>query len=106
LKSYRFQVYALAQFLAQFVLPLTFTSAFYAHICHVLRRRPVKKHDTRRSQRTNRILIAVVFTFTMCWLPWNLFMMTIEINFHLVKGRLVVFFRCIPIWVSLWEMVH
>ena len=34
--------------------------------------------DTRRSQRTNRILVAVVLTFTLCWLPWNLFSLYVE----------------------------
>lgn len=47
----------------------------------------MKKHDTRRNQRTNKILIAVVLTFTICWLPWNLFALTAEFSHKLVKGR-------------------
>ncbi|CAG5128439.1 unnamed protein product [Candidula unifasciata] len=81
------QIYSVSTFLLQFVLPLCLTSYFYKHICQVLNNRPVKKHDTRRNQRTNRILIAVVLTFTVCWLPWNLFALTAEFSHQLVKGR-------------------
>ena len=95
------QVYSSTCFLLQFVLPLIFTSIFYAHICHVLRRRPVKKHDTRRNQRTNRILIAVVLTFTVCWLPWNLFVLTSEFNQQIVKGK---FFRFTDLLLKIFAM--
>ncbi|XP_076443012.1 prolactin-releasing peptide receptor-like [Babylonia areolata] len=95
------QVYSVTCFLLQFVLPLIFTTIFYAHICHVLRNRPIKKHDTRRNQRTNRILIAVVLTFTVCWLPWNLFVMTAEFNHQLVKGR---YFRFTDLLLKIFAM--
>ena len=94
-------MYSSTCFLLQFVLPLIFTSIFYAHICHVLRRRPVKKHDTRRNQRTNRILIAVVLTFTVCWLPWNLFVLTSEFNQQIVKGK---FFRFTDLLLKIFAM--
>lgn len=85
------QVYSVSIFLLQFVVPLCLTSYFYKHICLVLRNRPVKKHDTRRNQRMNRILIAVVLTFTICWLPWNLFALTAEFSHQLVRGRYFTF---------------
>ncbi|KAK0057008.1 prolactin-releasing peptide receptor [Biomphalaria pfeifferi] len=80
------QVYSVSIFLLQFVMPIGLTSFFYKHICQVLHNRPVKKYDTRRNQRTNRILIAVVLTFTICWLPWNLFALTAEFSHVVVKG--------------------
>lgn len=80
------QIYTVTVFLLQFVFPLCLTSFFYKHICQVLNKRPIKKHDTRRNQRTNRILIAIVLTFTICWLPWNLFVLTAEFNHQVVKG--------------------
>lgn len=95
------QTYSITCFLLQFVLPLLFTSIFYAHICHVLRHRPIKKHDTRRSLRTNRILIAVVLTFTVCWLPWNLFILTAEFNQKLVRGK---FFRFTELLLKIFAM--
>nr|CAA57620.1 G protein-coupled receptor 105 [Lymnaea stagnalis] len=85
------QIYSVSIFLLQFVIPICLTSFFYKHICHVLRNRPVKKHDTRRNQRTNRILIAVVLTFTVCWLPWNLFALTAEFSHVVVKGKYFTF---------------
>lgn len=85
------QIYSVSIFLLQFVIPICLTSFFYKHICHVLRNRPVKKHDTRRNQRTNRILIAVVLTFTICWLPWNLFALTAEFSHMVVKGKYFTF---------------
>ncbi|XP_005104464.1 prolactin-releasing peptide receptor [Aplysia californica] len=84
------QVYSVSIFLLQFVVPICLTSFFYKHICHVLHNRPVRKHDTRRSQRTNRILIAVVLTFTVCWLPWNLYSLTAEFSHRVVRGKYFV----------------
>ena len=88
-------------FLLQFVLPICLTSFFYKHICFVLRNRPIKKHDTRRSQRTNRILIAVVLTFTLCWLPWNLFVLVAEFSHNAVKGT---HFTLVDLLLKLWAM--
>ncbi|KAL8574308.1 hypothetical protein ACOMHN_065333 [Nucella lapillus] len=95
------RVYSVTCFLLQFVLPLIFTTLFYTHICLVLKNRPIKKHDTRRSQRTNRILIAVVLTFTVCWLPWNLFSLTAEFNHNVVKGK---FFRFTDLLLKIFAM--
>ena len=95
------QAYSITCFLLQFVLPLTFTSIFYARISHVLRHRPIKKHDTRRNQRTTKILVAVVVTFTLCWMPWNLFVMTAEFNHQLVKGK---FFRFTDLLLKIFAM--
>ena len=96
-----FQVYSISCFLLQFVLPLLFTSACYFHICLVLRHRPVRQHDTLRSQRTNRILISVVLTYTLCWLPWNVFIITAEFNHQLVKGK---FFRLTDLMLKIFAM--
>ncbi|KAK6182596.1 hypothetical protein SNE40_010245 [Patella caerulea] len=72
------RIYALSVFVLQFVIPLLLTTVFYSLICIVLKNRPIKKHETRRNRRTNKILISVVLTFTLCWLPWNIFGLVTE----------------------------
>ncbi|KAH9515475.1 hypothetical protein Btru_014588 [Bulinus truncatus] len=95
------QVYSVSIFLLQFAIPICLTSYFYKHICQVLHNRPIKKYDTRRNQRTNRILIAVVLTFTICWLPWNLFTLTAEFSHLVVRGR---YFLLIDLMLKIFAM--
>ena len=82
-------------------MPICLTSFFYTRICTVLHRRPVKKKDTRRNMRTNRILIAVVLTFTMCWLPWSVFALTSEFNNKLIPVR---YFTMVDLLLKLFAM--
>ncbi|GFR99494.1 neuropeptide Y receptor type 1 [Elysia marginata] len=95
------QVYSVSIFLLQFVMPICLTSFFYTRICSVLHRRPVKKKDTRRNLRTNRILIAVVLTFTMCWLPWSVFALTSEFDNKLIPVR---YFTMVDLLLKLFAM--
>lgn len=95
------QTYSVIVILLQFVLPLVFTSVFYRRLCTVLRNRPLKRNETRRNLRTNRILITVVLTFTLCWLPWNLFSLTSEFNQLLVKGK---YFRLVDLLLKIFAM--
>lgn len=80
------KIFTVSLFLIQFCIPIMVTSILYGRIYAVLKNRPVKKTENRRSQRTNRILVSIVTLFTICWLPWNIFSLIIEFYPDLVKG--------------------
>jgi len=40
-----------------------------------------------RTNKTNRILAAIVVNFIVCWLPWNVFGLITELDHRLVRGR-------------------
>jgi len=44
-------------------------------------------HVASRTNKTNRILAAIVVNFVVCWLPWNVFGLITELDHRLVRGR-------------------
>jgi len=40
-----------------------------------------------RTNKTNRILAAIVVNFVVCWLPWHLFCLVTELDWSVVRGR-------------------
>ncbi len=80
-------IYSLLMFLFQFCLPLLMTAILYYRIYCRLRQRPTTRitiHE--RKQKTNKILIAIVTLFIICWLPWNLFSLITEMARSIVSG--------------------
>ena len=80
-------VFTVFTFLIQFCLPLAMTAILYYRIYCRLRHRPMQRsHNAERKQKTNKILVAIVTLFTICWLPWTLFSLLTEMDRHLVEG--------------------
>lgn len=67
------QMYSLGVFFIQFTIPLMIIAILYFRIYQVLKNRPIKRHESMRNQKTNKILVAIVVMFTIFWLPWNLY---------------------------------
>jgi len=87
-KSLRLRhIYTVLTILIQFFVPLIATSFLYIRISNVLSRRPIKKNEKRSKHKTNKILIAIVLFFSICWLPWNLFALMLEFNPNLIPGH-------------------
>lgn len=79
-------VFTCAMLVCQYVLPILIVSCAYARICHRLEYRMVthvsstkdqrrREIETRRTRRTNQLLIAVAAVFALSWLPLNIFNM-------------------------------
>lgn len=88
-------IYTVSTILIQFFVPLFTTSFLYVRISQVLSRRPIKKNEKRKKHKTNNILIAIVLAFSICWLPWNIFALTLEFNFTLIPSRYVKLIDCL-----------
>lgn len=80
-------IYTVSTILIQFFIPLVATSFLYIQISNVLKRRPIKKNERQNKNKTNKILISIVLLFSICWLPWNVFALTLEFNFTVVSLR-------------------
>ena len=83
------KAYSTITFLLQFCLPLLMTALLYYRIYCRLRRRPNQlrlNQSQERKHKTNKILVAIVTLFMICWLPWNLFTLITEIDHNIVKG--------------------
>lgn len=79
-------VYSVSIFTIQMILPFTLTTILYFKIYAVLKGRPLKRSETRRNYRTNKILIAIVVLFAVSWLPWNIYSLIISFNPKVVRG--------------------
>ena len=80
-------VYSVIMFTFQFFLPLLLTTIIYHQIYSKLRKRNCRRQDTERKNRTNKILVAIVAVFAVCWLPWNVFSLITEFQYQIVRGR-------------------
>ena len=85
------KVYSTSMFLLQFCLPICFTAGLYYRIYCRLRKRPQTTNQQNgrqpdHRQRTNKVLLAIVSVFIVCWLPWNIFSLLTELNRGLVRG--------------------
>ncbi|KAK2170651.1 hypothetical protein LSH36_1g03035 [Paralvinella palmiformis] len=79
--------YTVLTFLFQFCLPISMTAALYYRIYCRLRHRPAHRvRIAERKQKTNKILVAIVTLFVVCWLPWNVFSLLSELDRDAVKG--------------------
>lgn len=78
-KTMRF-VYSMMIFTVQFLCPLVVTGILYLRIYWRLRERAFKKKDADRKKRTNKILMAIVICFAICWSPWALYSLLLEIK--------------------------
>ena len=81
------EIYSILMFMIQFCIPLFITSVLYWQIFIKLENRPIKQTDMKRKKKTNRILIAIVALFALCWLPWNIWALILEFNAPIVQGR-------------------
>lgn len=87
--------YTVSTILIQFFVPLIATSILYIQIGNVLRRRPIKKNEKHKKYKTNNILIAIVLLFSICWLPWNIFVLVLEFNVTLIPMRHLKLIDCL-----------
>ncbi|XP_062576211.1 neuropeptide F receptor-like [Saccostrea cucullata] len=71
------RIYTIFGFAFQFVIPKTLISVLYFQIYQVLKRRPVKRKETRRNYHITRILVSITILFTLTWLPFQLFSITL-----------------------------
>nr|ANO39137.1 NPYR-16 [Schmidtea mediterranea] len=72
-------IYSIFTFFGQFFIPLLVSGILYRKIYCCLQRRTSMKRDIERKERTNRLLAGVVICFGMCWSPWCLFSLILEI---------------------------
>ena len=68
-------IYSVASTLFQFLIPVTIIVFAHASICARLRRRfhGAGRRPSFRQNRTHNLLSAIALTFTLCWIPLNLF---------------------------------
>lgn len=67
------RAYTMFVFVLQFFIPYIIISVLYFQIYKVLKKRPIKRKETRKNYQTTRILIAITTTFTISWLPFQIF---------------------------------
>lgn len=78
-------MYSVGIFFIQFAIPLIIVAILYFRIYLVLKNRPIKRHESMRNQKTNKILVAIVLLFTVFWLPWNLYALILSF-----KGKTIL----------------
>ncbi|VDP70924.1 unnamed protein product [Echinostoma caproni] len=82
--------YSVSVFMLYFVLPLTASGGFYLCIYCKLARHATqlryRKEAERRKRRTTSLLVATVVCFVLCWTPWCLYSLLLEIQSHLAPG--------------------
>lgn len=78
--------YTFSIFFLQVLLPFGVAAILYFKIHRVLQQRPLKRSETRRNNRTNKILISIVVLFAVSWLPWNIFALVVTLDPKTVYG--------------------
>ena len=78
--------YGVLTFAFQFCVPLLVSAVLYYRIYVRLKTRPLRRQRDARRLNTNRILVAIVTLFLVCWSPWNLFSLVTEVDYGLVRG--------------------
>lgn len=73
-------IYSIIIYVIQFLCPLIVTAVLYLRIYCRLRERAFKKKDADRKKRTNKILMAIVVCFAICWSPWATYSLFLEIK--------------------------
>ncbi|XP_002740053.1 prolactin-releasing peptide receptor-like [Saccoglossus kowalevskii] len=85
--------YSITLILVQYIVPLIIVSVCYAKMSINLNRRVAPGvvtdeqmyRDTRRKQRTNRLLLAVVASFAFSWFPFNVFMVLTDTDIDAIN---------------------
>lgn len=95
------RAYSVTTVVIQFFIPLIATSLLYMNISAVLRNRPIKKNERRKNHKTNKILISIVISFSICWMPWNLVNLMVEFNQKLLSGR---YFKLVDLLLKIFAM--
>ena len=67
------RAYTMFVFVLQFFVPYIIISVLYFQIYKVLKKRPIKRKETQKNYKTTRILIEITTTFTISWLPFQIF---------------------------------
>ncbi len=85
--------FTMASFGLQFIVPCIIITACYTRIGFILRRRAQRKigtktrekeeADLRRKRRANKMLIAMVVIFVVCWIPLNCLWMVTDLGMEL-----------------------
>ena len=77
--------YTVAMFTVQFCVPIFLTALLYLLLC-VRMSRLEQRNRSEQFNRTNRMLCAIVVTYIVCWLPWNVFSLLAELHRDRVDG--------------------
>ncbi|XP_077992229.1 prolactin-releasing peptide receptor-like [Glandiceps talaboti] len=86
--------YGISLLLIQYITPLIIVTVIYTRMSLNLNRRVApgvitdeqEYVETRRKQRTNRLLVAVIASFALSWLPFNVVMVVTDINVNLIDS--------------------
>ncbi|KAM3172625.1 hypothetical protein ACTXT7_014155 [Hymenolepis weldensis] len=82
--------YSVFTFTIHFLLPLLVSGGLYLEIYRRLAFRPeqlsLSKESERRKRRTTTLLACVVICFVICWTPWCVFSLLVEIDAYITKG--------------------
>lgn len=95
------RAYSVTTMIIQFFIPLVATTFLYIRISAVLRNRPIKKNEKRKNHKTNKILISIVISFSICWMPWNIVSLIVEFNQKLLSGR---YFKLVDLLLKIFAM--
>ncbi|XP_069510178.1 neuropeptide Y receptor type 2-like [Ambystoma mexicanum] len=80
-------IYSLSMLLLQYVLPLAIISYAYTRIWFKLKHHisPSARSDNHlRRRKTTKMLVMVVVVFAVCWLPFHIFQLAIDLDLVLV----------------------
>ncbi|XP_052766546.1 neuropeptide F receptor-like [Mya arenaria] len=84
--------YTVSILVVQYFMPLIVTSFLYIRIGNVLTRRPIKKKEKRHKHKTNKILIAIVLFYAICWTPWTMLALMLEFYPNIIPGSHIKLF--------------
>nr|XP_006815576.1 PREDICTED: prolactin-releasing peptide receptor-like [Saccoglossus kowalevskii] len=98
------KLYEIGLLLLGYLIPLVVIIILYGRISYVITSRVLpgvfteaqERRDLKKKQKTNRLLLAVVMTFTICWFPMYMIRIITEINPKVFSGEYhdLVFFIC------------
>ncbi|XP_078506866.1 neuropeptide Y receptor type 2-like [Lissotriton helveticus] len=80
-------IYSLSMLLLQYVLPLAIISYAYIRIWFKLKSHisPTARSDNQqRRRKTTKMLVMVVVVFAVCWLPFHIFQLAIDLDLVLI----------------------
>ncbi|XP_002738225.1 prolactin-releasing peptide receptor-like [Saccoglossus kowalevskii] len=98
------KIYEIILLLLGYLIPLIVIIILYGRVSYIITSRVLpgvfteaqERQDLKKKQKTNRLLIAVVMTFAICWFPMYTIRVITEINPKIISGEYydLVFIIC------------